>query len=140
VSAPDVIERLVKAITDRDAEAVGALYDEDALLVEPLYPEPVRGRGAIVDGEEALFAAFSEIEIREISRFVERDRLVVELVLAATNTGAIDLGTGEGMPATGRRIEIPMAFFLETSRDGLIVHERDYFDTASLMQQLGLTE
>ena len=140
MSAPDVIERLVKAITDRDAEAVGALYDEDALLVEPLYPEPVRGRGAIVDGEEALFAAFSEIEIREISRFVERDRLVVELVLAATNTGAIDLGTGEAVPATGRRIEIPMAIFLETSRDGLIAHERDYFDTASLMQQLGLTE
>ena len=140
MSAPDLIERLVKAVTERDAETYGALYDEDAVMVEPLFPEPVRGRGAIADGEAALFAAFSEIEIREVSRFVEGDRLVVELVLAATNTGAIDLGMGEAVPATGRRVEIPMAIFLESSPSGLIVHERDYFDTASLMQQLGLTE
>lgn len=140
MSSSDVIDRMLEAITERDAKAYGALYDEDAVLVEPLFPEPVRGRGAIADGEAALFAAFSEIEIREVSRFVEVDRVVVELVLAATNTGAIDLGAGEAVPATDRRIEVPMAIFLETSSSGLIMNERDYFDTALMMRQLGLVE
>ena len=140
MSSPDDIDRMVEAITQRDAKTYGALYDEDALLVVPLFPERVRGRGAIADGEAALFAAFSEIEIREVSRFVEVDRVVVELVLAATNTGAIDLGAGEAVPATDRRIEVPMAIFLETSSSGLIMNERDYFDTALMMRQLGLVE
>jgi ketosteroid isomerase-like protein len=138
VGGSHVIDRMITAIIERDVEAYGALYSHDAVMMEPLFPGPVQGRQAITDGEAALFAAFSNIEIREVSRFMEENQLVVELTLMATNTGAIDLGANELVPPTGRRIEMPMAIFLETDSDGLIVNERDYFDTSSLMRQLGL--
>jgi predicted ester cyclase len=54
------------------------------------------------------------------------------------NDGPLDLGNGERLPATGRRVEIPTAWFFELNEQGKIVSERDYFDTAVILRQLGV--
>jgi hypothetical protein len=46
-----VVDGLVTAISAEDTAEFGALYADDAILHEPLYPEPVIGRQAIVEGE-----------------------------------------------------------------------------------------
>ena len=66
--------------------------------------------------------------------------MVVEVVLRATNTGELDLGQGGVVAATGRRIEVPAAWLFEFGPDGRVAAERDYFDTAALIAQLGLGE
>ncbi len=65
-------------------------------------------------------------------------RVVAEVVLRATNTGSIDLGDGEPMAPSGRRIEISAVWIFDFGADGLVRSERDYFDTAELMAQLGI--
>jgi steroid delta-isomerase-like uncharacterized protein len=140
VNGSELIRRLIEAIAARDISGYGALYAEDAVLEEPLFGEPLRGRASIAESEAALFAAFSEIEIRIVATFGDGRRAAAELVLAATNTGPLDLGVGESVPATRRRIEVPMAIFIEAGPNGLVARERDYFDTATVLRQLGLAD
>jgi hypothetical protein len=58
--------------------------------------------------------------------------------MRAVNDGPLELGSGEPLPATGRQIEVPTAWFLELNDQGKIVSERDYFDTALILRQLGV--
>jgi len=134
-----IVDRLVAAVSGEDIDAFGALYADDAVLIEPLYPEPVRGKEAIMEGEKGLLRAFSEVSI-DVRNEVSFGRgIIAELVLSATNDGPLDLGEGD-VPATGRRVQIPMVWVLEVNDEGLVKEERDYFDTALIMRQLGLDE
>jgi steroid delta-isomerase-like uncharacterized protein len=134
-----VIERLVEAISNKDIDAYGSLYSNEAVMYEPLLPEPARGKSAIIEGEAALFRAFSDITINVKNQLGSGRVMMAEVVLSATNDGPLDVGTGE-VPATGRRIEVPMVWALDLNEEGLVVQERDYFDTARIIQQLGLDE
>lgn len=135
-----LVERLVTAIRDEDLDAFGGLYRGDAVMHEPMLGEPARGREQIVAGEAVLFDAFSDVSVDVHWTFASAGRVVAEVTMAATNDGPLDLGMGEPLPATGRRIDVPMVWVLEVGDDGLIVEERDYFDTAVIMRQLGLDE
>jgi steroid delta-isomerase-like uncharacterized protein len=134
----EVAERLVGAIERRDAQALTELFADEAVLHHPLSPEPIRGRAAIRESEQALFDAFSEIGVEVLRVLAEAEDVAIELVIRATNTGPLDAGADERLPATGRRIELPAAWFFRLGADGRIVEERDYLDTASFFAQLGL--
>ena len=133
-----VVHRLADVLQRRDAGALAELYAEDAVLYHPLSPAPLEGRRAILESEQALFDAFSEIEVNLRTVLMDERRCAAELVIRATNTGPVDLGGEEPVAATGRRIELPSVWVLDLGPDGLIVGERDYLDTATFMSQLGL--
>ena len=134
----DAVEQIVDAIRREDAGAYAAFFAEDAVLEHPLATEPLQGRALIRDGEQALFDAFSDVEVELRSIANEGSRVAAEVVLRATNTGSIDFGVGEPVQATGRRIAVPAVWIFEFGPDGLVSAERDYFDTAALISQLGL--
>jgi steroid delta-isomerase-like uncharacterized protein len=71
----------------------------------------------------------------ENARFhVSDDAVIVEFDLLGTN-----LGEFYGMPPTGKSFRVPLCavFFFDDDR---IVNERIYFDTASLVTQIGRGE
>jgi len=138
IKADEVVQRVVEAVTSGDPDAVAGLYAEKATMHHPLFPEPVRGRDAIRAAEQELFDSFSDIEIELRSVLAGERTCAAELVLRATNTGPVDVGGDEPLPATGKRIEDEMVWVFDLAPDGLIVEERDYLDTAALMAQLGL--
>ena len=53
-------------------------------------------------------------------------------VIHATHTG-----TFMGLPGTGRRVEVEGVCFFEMS-EGLIAHERRYYDFTGMLIQLGV--
>lgn len=139
MNQPDeVVKQYLKAIEARDADAFAALFAADAVGYHPLFDGPVRGRDAIRAGEQAVFDAFSDVAVTARSLLGDGSRYAIEVVLTAVNTGPLDMGGGEPLPATGRTIELPATWWLELGEDGLIVEARDYLDTATLMRQLGL--
>jgi len=135
----DSVLQMVEVIQRADIEAFSQLFAEDAIMHHPLSPSPLEGRAAIRESEQALFSAFSEIIIEVVNLLGTESTAAVEVVLRARNTGPLEVGSGESVPATQRRIELPAAWFFEYDQNGLIRTERDYFDTAMLMAQLGLT-
>ncbi|MFA9443791.1 ester cyclase [Egicoccus sp. AB-alg6-2] len=134
----NVVDKFIESIEAGDSEAFAALFAEDAVGHHPLYPEPVRGREAIRQSEQALFDAFSDISVDVRSVLVDGDRSALEVVIEAVNTGPLDLGEGEPVPATGRTVALPASWWLDLGPDDLIVETRDYLDTATFLRQLGL--
>jgi len=52
------------------------------------------------------------------------------------NAGDVD-GLGEGMPATGKAIDVQLIDIIRFGDDGLAVEHWGVFDTMTMMQQLG---
>ncbi len=134
----DLVRRFVEAIERADADAFAALFAEDAVGHHPFFPEPIRGREAIRASEQGLFDSFSDIHVEVRSVLADHGRCAMEVVLGATNTGPLDLGGDEPLPATGCSVEIPAVWWCELGDDERIAEARDYFDTAAFMAQLGL--
>jgi steroid delta-isomerase-like uncharacterized protein len=133
-----LVEQIFDAIRREDAEAYSKLFAEDAVLEHPLAARPLQGRAVIREGEQALFDAFSDVDVEVRTFTSEGPRVAVEVVLRAINTGSMDFGDGEPVQPTGRRIEVPAAWIFEFGPESLVTAERDYFDAAAMMSQLGL--
>jgi steroid delta-isomerase-like uncharacterized protein len=93
----------------------------------------------VYDGPEEVMAhwqelhrAFPDQEV-EIVRLRRADDVVLmEAVARATHTGPL-----RGLPPTGRGFELPLMAIFVFEGDALI-GERVYYDTATLLQQLGI--
>jgi len=64
------------------------------------------------------------------------DVVVVEFTGQGTHTGTLRTSMGD-IPATGRRITLQLCDVMEF-RDGKVTSQRSYFDSGSMMAQLGL--
>jgi len=94
---------------------------------ELLHEGPPRGLGARPQD------AFPDFGIELTAGFVAGDRAAMEWVMSGTHERGLP-----GMPATGRRFRVRGATMLEL-RDGRVTRNRDYWDTATLLTQMGLT-
>lgn len=101
----------------------------------------IMATGQVFDGDDEVMgyyrttrAAFPD-QRHDNARFhVADDTIVVEFDLLGTN-----LGEFYGLPPTGKEFRVPIiaVFFFEGER---IVNERIYFDSASLVRQIGRPE
>lgn len=64
------------------------------------------------------------------------DHVVVEYTGRGTHTGTLATGMGD-IPATGRSMTLQLCDVLQF-KDGKVLSQRTYFDTGSMMAQLGL--
>lgn len=126
--------RCVESIWAADWETVANTFGEEAVLIDPLLTEPVRGKAAILD----LYKSCREYEpdmsgeIKSVT--AEQDRVVIEWISYGTMAKPFP-----GMPASvvGKRVEIPEVNILEF-RDGKIISNTVYADTGAIRRQLGL--
>jgi steroid delta-isomerase-like uncharacterized protein len=97
--------------------------------------------GQVFDGDEEVMgyyrttrAAFPDQRHDNVRLHVADDAIIAEFDLLGTN-----LGEFYGLPPTGKAFRVPViaVFFFEEDR---IVNERIYFDTASLLTQIGRSD
>jgi steroid delta-isomerase-like uncharacterized protein len=134
----DLTDKLVKAFNSGDVDALADCYAVDATQQHPFFPAGNQGRDAIRQSEGGIFAAFSDIDWQP-QRCVEGDDWgAIEATVSATNTSDMPLPDGNVLPATNKRITIPIAMFVRLDDDGVIAEEHRYLDVAGMMGQLGL--
>lgn len=111
------------------------------LLTEIVHPDyRYEGPGGErLDGPDELAlllagyrAGFSDFHVSITSEIHDGDRVAATMTMTGTHDGEFD-----GVPPTGRRIDIPVAVF-STVAGGRIVEEREFYDTNTLLTQLGL--
>jgi steroid delta-isomerase-like uncharacterized protein len=76
-------------------------------------------------------SGFSDLQAEITSEIAQDDRVALTIVLTGTHDG--DLA---GIPPTGERIELPLAIITRIE-DGLIVEDWEYYDSGTIMAQLG---
>jgi steroid delta-isomerase-like uncharacterized protein len=89
-------------------------------------------RDAIRGVYATWFDAFPDLRFVRTDLLVEGDRAA--LFFTSTGTHRRPFAT---IPPSGRHMEI-RGVFLMTFRDGLIAHEKRYYDATSLLVQLGV--
>jgi len=75
-----------------------------------------------------------QFELRHQYSAGEDGPSVIEITARGTHTGPLG-----DVPPTGKAVEVAVCNIIE-SRDGQIIREREYYDSLSLMKQLGLAE
>ncbi len=136
ISREDVIRKLENTIA-RDPEAVAAMYASDAVRYDPTAPQGMKGRDAIRKYHQTLAKAFKDVEARTLNIVSKGEITAWEWVGTLTHSGPFELPTGTLAP-TNRRVTMNGATFYRFNREGLIAEQRDYFDIAGIMQQLGV--
>ncbi len=79
-----------------------------------------------------------DVEFIPISRTVDGERLVDEMVIRFTHTEPIG-HLLPGVPATGRRVEMALVVIVGV-QGGKVAYEHIYWDQAGLLAQLGLID
>lgn len=139
MSADDLAQRYVDAVNRGDVEGVAALYAADAVMYDPLTPEPVKGRDAIAATFAVFKRAIPEMRWRLIApAFGDDRRVAYEVEVTGVNAGALSTPAGE-LPPTHNEIALTMAIVDTLDSDGLIAEERAYFDATGFAARLGMT-
>ena len=80
----------------------------------------------------------TDTNITRISRTVDKDRVVDELIVSFTHNMEIDFIL-PGIPPTGKYVKIPTVVVMKFDGDK-IAHEHIYWDQASVLAQIGLID
>jgi steroid delta-isomerase-like uncharacterized protein len=115
----------------RDAEALASRHTEDGTILSPIF-RTVQGRREILNSYRSLFETFPDWQYIGEQLLVDGDRVAQQFLVHATHSGEF-----MGIPGSGRKFDIKGVRMFEM-RDGLIAHERRYYDFTGLLIQLGI--
>jgi steroid delta-isomerase-like uncharacterized protein len=130
-------EKSVEHFNAHDAAGVSMAYARDATLHDPLYPQPLHGREVIRDDYAAFFRSHPDVRLTVRSATAAKGLVCYEMLLTGTHTGPLDVAGGE-IPPSQRRLELPMAAFVDVDEHGQYREVRRYYDVSTFLQQLGL--
>ncbi len=107
-------------------------FTEDAVVEGDPFPGPLVGPAAVAQMMGGLYAAFPDIRFDLEREFSCGDQSAVCWRITGTHRGDF-----AGIPPTGRRIEYHACNIFQM-RDGKIARAWVYFDTGTLLRQLGV--
>jgi steroid delta-isomerase-like uncharacterized protein len=130
-------DELLDSYNRHDVEALLEHYTDDVVWTEPTLPAVARGKAAVAASLRDTFTAFPDLEVHHdgfrLYVDVADQSAVVTWMLTATMTASLQ----NGVPATGRRVELSGAN-VARFRDGRICEYTFHYDSLDMMQQLGL--
>jgi steroid delta-isomerase-like uncharacterized protein len=120
-------------ISKHDLDGFMDLVAEDMVEHEDLpFPEAPEGKAGVRALFQSMFDAFPDFEMTIEDTIAEGDKVVTRVRATGTHQGEF-----MGIPATGRRIDVPL-IDVARIRDGKIAEHWGVMDSASMMQQLGV--
>ena len=126
-----LVERGSAGWRERNVDLLVSTRADDCVVESPAHGT-MTGRAQIAEGFQAWLNAFPDARFDVTDLLVEGDRVVMMWRLGGTHSAML-----LGLPATGRRLQIG-GVSLYTLRDGLISHERRFYDVTALMVQMGI--
>lgn len=130
------IRGVYEAINRREFEEAAGAFGEGTIVLNVATGEVHRGRAGYLQVVRGWVSAFPDCRLEILQSSVEGDRAVVEYVLRGRHTGALVTSRGH-IPPTGMEIDLRVCDVLIFRADE-IEQLRSYFDSATLLRQLGL--
>jgi steroid delta-isomerase-like uncharacterized protein len=119
-------------------------FDELADAIAPDGKIVVVGTGDVFEGPDgsrqynrSWADGFPDGKVTIDNIFASGDCVVVEFTGRGTHTGTLATSMGQ-IPATGRSLTLKLCDVVEF-KDGKVATQRTYFDSGSMMAQLGIT-
>ena len=138
MSTEETINRGLAAFNRRDSVAFADNFADDAVVHDPLAPEPIRGREAVRADAQDFFDAFPDLHGEFIALLTTDDAYAADIMKTGTHKAPLTGPAGE-IPATNKQVRVGLAVLGRMAPDGKIAEERRYYDTMGMLAQLGLT-
>ena len=123
------------AWTAHDPAAVVGYMTDDVVYIDLGVGERMDGQSAVSEFPASMQPNFSSDYRFDLDRvLIDGDSYAAEWTMSGTHDGADEQ---RGLPATGRRFEIP-GVSVGRLRDGKIAENKDYYNLASFLMQVGL--
>ena len=130
-------QAIYQAFNDNDLDAALAYVAADIELVLMPFDQHFYGLEGFRDFMQGFKLAFPDCTVNLINQVATENGVVNEFMARGTHTGPLSGPNGQ-VPATGRNINYPVCEVWEI-KDGKLTKLRNYFDTGTLRQQLGLS-
>jgi steroid delta-isomerase-like uncharacterized protein len=128
-----LVHQHVRLENEHHLEGVLSTFGENAQYQDEAWGDRYTGRNGVRLYYEQLIAALPDLEIKILQEHVTEDNVLLEVLICGTH-----LGPWRGLPATGRRVEIPLCGIYTFDDDDRLAGERIYYDRASVLRQLGV--
>jgi len=127
------VERHIRLENQHDLEGVLSTFGETARYDDEPWDEHYQGRDGVRRFYTQLMAALPDLEIEVRHRYVADEAILVEVTIRGTH-----LGGWKGLPATGRRVELPLCGVYTFDAEDRLAGERIYYDRGTVLRQLGV--
>lgn len=131
-----IAQRHYDCFNDRDLSLSSVLITDQTEWTNVPLNRPFRGKEGYWEHIQKWVSAFSDMKLETLHRFAGDDFVVTELMARGTHDGPLSTPAGE-IPPSGRSLRLPMCEVL-LIRAGKIAAARLYFDSAQLLQQIGV--
>jgi steroid delta-isomerase-like uncharacterized protein len=128
-----IVEEHVGFENAHDLEGVIQTFGEMARYDDEPWDAHYEGREQVRQFYAQLMAALPDLSIEVLRQHVADEAVVLEVIIRGTQ-----LGAWRGLPATGRRVELPLCGVYTFSPDDRLAGERIYYDRAMILRQLGV--
>ena len=128
-----VVEEHVGCENRHDLDGLMATFGSEARYDDEPWGDHRAGRDGVRSYYAELLRAVPDLEIEILRRHASADAVVLEGVIRGTH-----LGPWRGLPATGRRVEIPLCGVYSFDAEDRLAGERIYYDRAAVLRQLGM--
>jgi steroid delta-isomerase-like uncharacterized protein len=136
-SVIDAAKAPIIAYNNKDWAAAKAAIAPDAIYDEVATHRRLQGIEDILEVWRGWATAFPDSKATFHSELVSNGTAVIEVTWRGTHSGPLKTPDGE-IAATGKKIELRSCQVIEVA-DGKAKVMRQYFDMATLLQQLGVT-
>lgn len=128
-----IVEEHVRHENNHNLEGVIQTFGESARYDDEPWNLHYEGRDQVRQFYEQLMAALPDLNIEIVRRHVAAETIILEVMIRGTQ-----LGPWRGLPATGRRVEIPLCGVYTFTADDRLAGEKIYYDRAMVLRQLGV--
>jgi steroid delta-isomerase-like uncharacterized protein len=131
--ATDWMDRYLDGWNSHDATQVGAFMAVDATYEDLALGQLHQGRDAIKEFAEETGRFSNDFRFSPVSVQASGTDYAMEWEMSGTNTGDI-----AGLPATNKPYRIRGVSIGQLDADGKISHNRDYWNLADYLMQVGI--
>jgi steroid delta-isomerase-like uncharacterized protein len=128
-----IVDRHIRLENEHDLEGVLATFGDHARYDDEPWGEHYEGRDGVRSFYQQLMSALPDLVIDVQRRHVTDDAILVEVMIRGTH-----LGAWRSLPATGRRVEIPLCGVYTFDGDDRLAGEKIYYDRGTVLRQLGV--
>ncbi len=131
-----IVAAMYRALADREYEAAADRVAEDIVVSAVALDDTYHGRSGFLEYVRGWGAAFPDCRFERLEVAGTADHVVVEYLLQGTHTGPL-VTPGGHIPPTGMEVQAHFCDVVGVSPGG-IIRIKSYFDTATILRQLGL--
>lgn len=128
-----IVEQHVRLENAHDLEGVLHTFGDTAHYDDEAWGEHYEGGSGVRRFYEQMMTALPDLQIEVKRRHVTDDAILLEVIIHGTQ-----LGPWRGLPATGRRVELPLCAVYTFDSNDRLAGEKIYYDRGTVLRQLGV--